>query len=302
MTFRPHTLPLPPRYLAGVLAVLLGIGLLSTLPARANDGDDEAAHTVELAAPDSETAEPALPDEIDWSILDSDPATMAGKPWFPARKASLRAGDAWSWKRTDNPDGTAAVTIKQPVSSFWDARIGADLSVVSQMPATSSEVLAEKIAHDNQFARSSGSAWAAMTAPGLGAIWDKTAIEARTDPTQDQSKLSASLSKSIPLDGDRSALTLQNATKISQQTLMPMVGPGASSRVVEVDQSARLGFTETGISLIAGQTHSTADDKWLRRIGAEQKVFGDVTITAALSETTSGGANGSLTAGFKRSW
>lgn len=301
MTPRPHAKPMP-RVLAGALAAAFVIGLLSALPAHASNGDDDSADTAEPAAPESEAAEPALPDEIDWSILDSDPTTMAGKPWIPARKASLRAGDAWSWKRTDNADGTSAVTIKQPVSTFWDTRVGADLSVVSQMPATSAEALAEKIAHDNQFTRSSGSAWAAMTAPGLGTIWDKTAIEARTDPTQDQSKLSASLSKSIPLDGNRYALTLQNGTNVSQQTLVPVVGPGASSRVVEVDQSVRLGFTETGTSLIAGQTHSTADDKWLRKISAEQKIFGDVTVTGAISETANGSANGSLTAGFKRSW
>jgi hypothetical protein len=301
MTLRPHHAKPMPRYLAGALAAAFGIGVLA-LPAQASNSDEDSADATELAAPDSEAADPALPDEIDWSVLASDPATMAGKSWTPARKASLRAGNAWSWKRTDNPDGTSAVTIKQPVSPFWDTRIGADLSVVSQMPATSSEVLAEKIAHDNQLTQSSGSAWAAMTAPGLGAIWDKTAIEARTDPTQDQSKLSASLSKSIPLDGDRYALTLQNGTNVTQQTLMPVVGQGASSRVVEVDQSVRLGFTETGTILIAGQTHSTADEKWLRRISAEQKVFGDVTITGAISETASGSANGSLTAGFKRSW
>lgn len=301
MTPRPHAKPMP-RVLAGAIAATLAIGLLSALPAHAANGDDDSADVAEPAAPESEAAEPALPDEIDWSVLDSDPTTMAGKPWIPARKASLRTGDAWSWKRTDNADGTSAVTIKQPVSTFWDTRVGADLSVVSQMPATSAEVLAEKIAHDNQFARSSGSAWAAMTAPGLGTIWDKTAIEARTDPTQDQSKLSASLSKSIPLDGNRYALTLHNGTNVSQQTLVPVVGPGASSRVVEVDQSVRLGFTETGTSLIAGQTHSTADDKWLRKISAEQKIFGDVTVTGAISETANGSANGSLTAGFKRSW
>ena len=83
--------------------------------------------------------------------------------------------------RSDKPDGSSAVAIKQPITPFWDTRVGADLNVTTKMPTTSSEVLAEKMAHNNQISQSSGSAWAAMTAPGLGSIWDKTAVEARTD-------------------------------------------------------------------------------------------------------------------------
>ncbi|MFX5514240.1 hypothetical protein ABTD48_19780, partial [Acinetobacter baumannii] len=79
----------------------------------------------------------------------------------------------------------------------------ADLNVTTKMPTTSSEVLAEKMAHNNQISQSSGSAWAAMTAPGLGSIWDKTAVEARTDPAQEQSRFGTSLSKSLPFGGDQ---------------------------------------------------------------------------------------------------
>jgi hypothetical protein len=170
------------------------------------------------------------------------------------------------------------------------------------MPMTSSEVLAEKIAHNNQISQSSGSAWAAMTAPGVGSIWDKTAIEARTDPSQEQSKFGTSLTKSLPFGGDQYALTLQHGYNVTQQTLVPVFGLGASSRIYEIDQSAKLGIAETGTSFIAGQTHSSADDKWLRRIGAEQKLFGGVTVTGSISETPDGIANRSLSAGFKTRW
>jgi hypothetical protein len=170
------------------------------------------------------------------------------------------------------------------------------------MPTTSSEVLAEKIAHDNQLSQSTGSAWASMTAPGLGSIWDKTAIEARTDPAADQSKFGTSLSKSLPFGGDQYSLTLQNGYNVTQQTLVPVFGLGASTRIFETDQTAKLGIAETGTSFIAGQTHSTADNKWLRRVGAEQKLFGGVTITGSVSETPEGVANRSLTAGFRHQW
>jgi hypothetical protein len=183
---------------------------------------------------------------------------------------------------------------------FWDARVGADLNVATQMPTTSEQALYQKI--ENQSSQSSGSAWAAMTAPGLGFIWDKTAIEARTDPTQDQSKFGTTLSKSLPLWSDQYSLTLQNGYNVTQQALVPVFGLGHSVRSYELDQTAKISFAETGTSLIAGQTHSTTDDKWLRRIGAEQQIFGGVSVTGAISQTPEGVANGSLTAGFKHSW
>jgi hypothetical protein len=265
------------------------------------------AQTVDpTSAPATETAAPDFvePADIDWSVLNTDPTSVYETPAVIGRKPNVTtsSGDPWSWSRADKPDGSSAVTVKQPITPFWDTRVGADLNVTTRMPTTSSEVLAEKIAHDNQLSQSTGSAWASMTAPGLGSIWDKTAIEARTDPAADQSKFGTSLSKSLPFGGDQYSLTLQNGYNVTQQTLVPVFGLGASTRIFETDQTAKLGIAETGTSFIAGQTHSTADNKWLRRVGAEQKLFGGVTITGSVSETPEGVANRSLTAGFRHQW
>jgi hypothetical protein len=54
--------------------------------------------------------------------------------------------------------------------------------------------------------------------------------------------------------------------------------------------------------LIAGQSLSTTDDKWLRKVGAEQKLFDGVTVSGSIGETAQGTANKSISAGFKRSW
>lgn len=263
----------------------------------------------EQASPEEQTSssdtsaniETATPD-IDWEALNSDFANLISKQakLKQQKSAALATTDPWSWTRSNNPDGSAAVAIKQPITPFWDTRVGADLNVATQMPTTSWQALYQKI--ENQSSQSSGSAWAAMTAPGLGFIWDKTAIEARTDPTQDQSKFGTTLSKSLPLWSDQYSLTLQNGYNVTQQALVPVFGLGHTVRTYELDQSAKISFAGTGTSLIAGQTHSTADDKWLRRIGAEQQLFGGVSVTGTVSETPEGIPNSSLTAGFKRSW
>ena len=277
-------------------AALCSLCLLVT-PLRAEDG--RSAETDIDNAPSEFT----VPPDFDWSQLAADPAPLFKKPFKLNRKPSASSDSDMSWKRDDKPDGSSAVTVKQPITPLWDTRIGADMSVATQMPVTSAEVLAQKIAHDNRLSQSSGSAWAAMTAPGLGSIWDKTAIEARMDPATDQSKFGTNLTKSLPLGGGQYSLTLQNGYRVTQQTLVPANGlPGHPSRSYEVEQSAKLSMSNTGTSFIAGQTLSTADEKWLRRVGAEQKIFGGVSVTGTVSETPEGVANRSLSAGYKYSW
>lgn len=258
-------------------------------------------HAEDAVTEDSATPEFAVPPDIDWSQLNTDSAPSLNKPLKPAKSPNAITNDM-SWKRDDKPDGSSALTVKQPIVPFWDTRIGADMSVVTQTPTTSSEVLVQKLAHDNQISQSSGSAWAAMTAPGLGFLWDKTSIEARMDPSQDQSKFGTSLEKTLPLAGD-TALTLQNGYRVTQQSLTPFAGPAErSTRSYEVDQSAKFSLNTTGTSFIAGQTLSTAEEKWLRKVGAEQKILGGISVTGTIAQTPEGVADRSLKAGYKYSW
>jgi hypothetical protein len=39
-----------------------------------------------------------------------------------------------------------------------------------------------------------------------------------------------------------------------------------------------------------------------RKIGAEQKLFGDISISGSIGKSALGTSNKSVTAGFKRSW
>lgn len=241
--------------------------------------------------------------ELDWSLLNVDASTLITGPASKARPAPRAdTGADLSWSSKDKPNGSAAVSVKQPVSPFLDARVGADMTVVNQSQTlTSSDLLRQKFSTDAPPSQSSGTAWAAITAPGVASIWDKTAVEARLDPSQEQSKLGTTLTRSLPLN-EQYSLTLQNGYNVVQQGV-PV--PGIAGRLVrnyETEQSAKLSIADTGTSFIAGQTLSSADDKWLRKIGAEQKLFGDVSISGSIGETAQGTANKSLSAGFKHSW
>jgi hypothetical protein len=286
-----------------------GLSLASMLAAAAqtppadNDPEMPAAEEAE-AAPD--VNDPDIMKDIDVSKLDWSQLNVdASAPTDPAPKARAAKGatnEETSWSVNAKPNGTSAVSVKRSITPFWDTRIGADMTVARQGTVTASELLSEKLANGGSLPQSSGTAWAAITAPGVASIWDKTSVEARVDPEHEQSKFGTTLSKSLPLN-EQYSLTLQNGYNLIQQGIVPVPGiVSHPSRSYATDQSAKLSIADTGTSIIAGQTLSTSDDRWLRKVGAEQKLFDGVTISGSIGETPSGAANTSLSAGFKRSW
>jgi hypothetical protein len=289
--------------LATLVAAPIGAAVWLS-PVAAQDawrGIDLAPPPGEIAPADAPPPAPENLPEPDWTLLDTSRAPTASASPREQRATAKAATSAWTAQK--NADGSSAVSVKQPLLPFWDARVGADLNVASQPTAFSAAD-----AYRNQFgtgtqSSSGGTAWAAMTAPGVGSIWDKTAIEARVDPLSDHTKIGTSFSKSVPIAGDQYSLTLQNGYNVIQQGSVPIIGfNGRATRSYETDQQARLSFTDSGTSLLAGQTLATTDDRWLRKVGAEQKLFGGVSISGTISETLTGPANKSLTAGFKHSW
>ncbi len=219
-----------------MLLLAAGFGVASVLQAHAQtvwpDEDSDPA-VAETAAADAN--DPDIRDlQLDWSQLNVDASTLTTGPASKARLPQAGPGSEMSWSSKEKPNGAAALSVKQPLSPFWDARVGADMTVARQ-PATvtTSEQLSERLANGGSPPQSSGAAWAAITAPGVGSIWDKTAIEARLDPLQDQSKLGTSLSKSLPLS-EQYSLTLRNGYNIIQQGLVPVPGiPGRPTRNFE---------------------------------------------------------------------
>jgi len=291
-----------------VLAACIGLASMVAAAAQtppADDDTDEPAAEETMAAAganDVDIMKDIDVSKLDWSLLNVDASTLTGPAPKGSGASKAAGGMDTAWSTNEKANGTSAVSVKQSISPFWDTRIGADMTLARQGTATTSEQLSEKLANGGNLPQSSGTAWAAITAPGVASIWDQTSVEARVDPGSEQSKLGTSLSKSLPL-GEQYSLTLKNGYNLSQQGFVPVPGiVNHPARSQETDQSARLSLSDTGTSLIAGETLSTSDDKWLRKVGAEQKLFDGVTISGSIGETPSGAANKSLSAGFKRSW
>jgi hypothetical protein len=289
------------------LAVAIMLASVLTAAAQMAPADDDAEMAAaEDAAVTADVNDPDIMKDIDvskldWSQLNVDASTLTG-PAAKGRAVPKGASADATWSNNAKPNGASAVSVKQSLTPFWDTRIGADMTVARQGTLTTSEELNARLSNGGSLPQSSGTAWAAITAPGVASIWDRTAVEARVDPGQEQTKLGTSLSKSLSLSDDYS-LTLKNDYNLIQQGIVPVPGIiSRPARTYETDQSAKLSITDTGTSFMAGQTLSTNDDKWLRKVGAEQKLFDGVTISGSIGETSTGAASKSLSAGFKRSW
>jgi hypothetical protein len=292
-----------PLLAAGFSVAMALSAAAQTLPAK-DDADD--ATTTEAAAPadanDADIMKDIDESKLDWSQLNGDPSTLPALAPRGAAKAANPAGATPAWSSNLNGNGTSAVSVKKSVSPFLDTRVGVDMTVAPQGTMTTSEQLSERLANGGSLPQSGGSAWASISAPGVASIWDKTSVEARVDPGADQSKIGTSLSKAVPLS-DQYSLTLQNGYNVIQQGVVPVPGiVGRPLRSYDTDQSAKLSVNDTGTSVTAGQTLSTSDDRWLRRIGAEQKLFDGVTISGSVGETAQGTTSKSIGAGFKRTW
>ena len=270
--------------------------------ADAEDADAKDTGAKDDDAKDADIMKDIDVNKLDWSQLNVDASTLNDRAGAKPRSATPGArGSELTWSANDKPNG-AAVSVKQAVSPFLDTRIGADMTVVRQQPKTTSELLSDKLANGGAEPQSSGTAWAAITAPGAGPLWDKTAVEARVDPSQEQTRLGTSLSKTVPLT-EQYSLSLQNGYNVTQQGIVPVPGNGAhATRNYETDQSAKLSVFDTGTSVSVDQTMSSTDEKWLRKIGAEQKLFDGVSVSGSIGETGQGTISKSISAGFKRSW
>jgi hypothetical protein len=271
-------------------------------PAEAEEAADDAAADKPAAA---DANDPDMKDvdvsKLDWGQLAADASAVADAKAKAAAPKKAADGSDMKWSSQNQTNGSSAVSVKQSVSTYWDARVGADMTVARQ-PTTMSELLEEKSTNGGNVPQSSGTAWAAITAPGAGSLWDKTAVEARVDPGSDQSKLGTSISKHVPL-ANQYSVTLQNGYNVTEQGTVAVPGiSGRTTRNYETDQSAKLDIGDTGTSVTAGQSLSSSDDKWLRKIGAEQKLSDGVTISGAIGETAQGATSKSVTAGWKKSW
>ena len=120
--------------------------------------------------PADEPADLKLPD-----TLDLDLSSLATTPPRAALRQPLERPTS-EWKRADRLDGTAQITVKQPLPLTWDARVGADLNSPPSYDRMQRPLPAPQ-------ERSTGAAWVNVAVPHVAAV------ELRANSDQDKNKL-----------------------------------------------------------------------------------------------------------------
>ncbi len=199
-----------------VCAVWITAASACAFPAAAQDAsapaDAAAASADAVANPPADVPLPPEESAALGSALTVDAADLAGsQPVKPLRLPSLNDPNKFDVSHNDKPDGSSTLTVKQPLASEWDAKVGADLSLAAAPPdgATPSKPFPLKPA-----GRHSGAAWASV------GVADLATVDARVDPGSDQGKLGTTFKRSIPVGG-KFSVTLQDSYSMTETSALP---------------------------------------------------------------------------------
>jgi hypothetical protein len=193
--------------------------------------------------------------------------------------------------RSENADGSSIVTITQPLSNAWHVKVGADIDVAAAPETTYAP---EKPLPGATADMPSGAAFASL---GLAPF---ATVDARVDPGGKQGTLGATLSHAVPLC-DGVALTLRGRYAVSDM-MASADGGTAPAPVLSNDQSVQLAIAATGTTLSAGVSADSSDPTTHDTLSADQKVFGPLHVTTAITDPGQPTADKRVTAGFKLAW
>jgi hypothetical protein len=285
--------------------------LAVAMPAAAQElrAPDEAAASPPADPADSAKPADAAPltDDQLASALTFDPATLAaGTPERALQVPRLPGPKGFDVSRTDRANGSGTVVVKKPLATEeWDATVGADVNLAATPPDNIQLDRPQPSAAD---ASGSGAAWASIGVPSVASL------DARVDAASDHGKIGTTLKRSIPL-GDRFSVTVQDTYSVTQ-SFNPLADGASSQPLLETapaatptpqqiygnEKLAKLDYSPTGTTLSAALTSSSVDPVTHRTFSADQKIYGPLHVTTALTDIGEPTASKSISAGLKLNW
>jgi len=258
----------------------------------------------EAANPPPET--PLTPDEAAelGNALTFDSATLTeAKPAKPLRLPGL--ADTGKFDVSGKPDGSSTMTFNRPLAGEWDAKVGADLNLApapgdTHQPDRPLPVIGGK--------RDFESAWASVALPNLAMV------DARLDPGNDQSKVGTTFKHSIPVGGSFS-VTLQDSYSVTQSigapaaapSAVPLMaapsgGPAATPQFWGNEKAVKFDVLSRGTTFGAGVTSASNDPITHNTFSADQKLYGPLHVTTAVTDFGQPTASKSINAALKLNW
>ncbi len=255
-----------------------------------------AAKDVRIAPYVAPTADVPLTPEKSEALarsLNVDAATLAeDAPDKPFSTANLAHPQNLGVSRSEHVDGSSTVSVKQPLSSDWDAKVGADLNVAAT-PATTYEP--DRPPPGATRDSGSSAAWASL------GVTRFATVDARIEPGSEQGKLGTTIEHSIPL-GDDVSVTLRGRCAVSDTLAAPPTTPQQPAPVLSNEQTVKLNIASTGTTLSAGVRADSADPATHNTLSADQRVYGPLHVTTAINDVGEPTSSKSVSAGFKLTW
>lgn len=226
------------------------------------------------------------------------------------RLPSLALPKGLDASRTDKPDGSSAMTLKQPLPIDWDAKVGADIGLRAAPSLTYSPDPWKAGAAD---ASGAGAAWASV-----GVLPSLATVDARVDPYNDQGRVGTTFKHSMPV-GSAVSVTLQNSYSVTETfsalsapaapvsdiplASLPVTTPGAiTPQVWGSEKAAKFDILPTGTSFGAKLANNSGDPVTHNQFSAEQQIYGPLNVTTAVTDVGQTTASKSITARFKLNW
>ena len=139
-------------------------------------------------------------------------------------------------------------------------------------------------------------------------------LDTRVAAGSDQGKIGTTLKRSIPL-GSRFSVTVQDTYSVTDTFNSPADGasnqplletaPAASPTPQYVygnEKLAKLDYLPTGTTLSAAVSSSSIDPVTHKTFSADQKIYGPLHVTTALTDIGEPTASKSISARFKLNW
>jgi len=236
------------------------------------------------------------------AALQYDPAA-ASSAATPLKIPGQSKAQSFDMTRAAQPNGSETYTLKRVVPTL-NAKVGADLGT-GAAPAPYYEPDRAIAPAD----RNTGAAWASVD------VSTAASVDARVDPSADQGRLATTLHRSVPF-GSNISLTVQNSSGVTNSIGTPVAAAPAGLPMRALPQATTTGATQTwddqpsvkfdvvstGTSFSAGLARTSADPVTHNRIGAEQKLYGPLHVSTAVSDVGETTESKSISAGIKLTW
>ena len=209
--------------------------------------------------------------------------------------------------RTKHADGLSTVTFNKPIApaaSDWKARVGADLGMATDASASASPGNPLRVQRN---ANGANAAWASVD------VREFATIDARVSPASEQGMLATTFKRSVPI-GSNLSMTLQSRTSMTETfgrgtstseiplMALPAADGTTTTRVWGQENSARLNILTTGTTFGAGLSSSSTDTVTHNMLTAEQKLYGPVSVSTAITDAGQSWENKSVTARARFHW